>query len=673
MVEDNEIQELSRIKKAIDEDKNYWESIYNRAKEDQKIANGIDGSQFDKLDQKHRGKNRAEFQFPIIDKYIERILGNYNSSPYGIQYSALNSMKVNNAENLNGVVGGIETRSDAKSVYRNALRGTSSVGYGFIHVTTEYTNPEDDSLEVDVSIEHIQDYTSVIYDRLSVAVNGADARRASWVDYISVSEAKETYGDDVVKEAGEDALFDSGYLKNSEGDVVPVVVFYEKKTTSKTIYISSEGEVLEDKVEGARAKEKIETKVYVTKCVGNKIVLSQELKGLTYIPIIPVYGLPVFADGKTQYVGIPHRAKDAQKLINYAGSLGAERLALSPKANYIGSRRAVAPYLEQWKNSSKSNIPILVFEDKDPETGEMIAPPQKQDVSVNLGDVVSTQQNYLNILDQIVGMPEGGISGEGNYNETAEGALLRAKSAESVLSTFYENLASSIAQVGRVVLQMIASNYDTTRRVPVIENGRQVMKEIDFKELNLIPSEYDVSVESGPLLSTQRKDNLRSLLAISQLAGEDGKLFLPKIIESTDVADDDQYLQQTAQMIAQRVAQAGMPPQPQGVDPAQAQAMQQENEFLKNQIGMLNQEIIEARSSLQKEQIKSQTDILKTQMQNQNKIELQQMKIQGDVGLQAQEGQQEREQMLLEQRAELERTIAETDLELRNIQNSFNL
>jgi hypothetical protein len=641
----DELTKISHVKEHITSAENYYASVYERCKSDLQMANGTRGSQFDDTDARVRGGNRAEFSFPVLDKYVERVLGNYNLSPFGIDYSAYRSEQQPKATLMNQVVGGIEQRSKAKAVYRSALRMASTVGYSWIHITTKYDNPEDDSLDVSIQIEHIEDYSSVLIDPLSTAVDGSDASWVCHVDEMKLGDVKRIYGDDLDIYTDEGGLFDTHMSRDVDNNSsVRIATHYEKITKKSMIYIHPEDSTQksEEKVDGWKSKEKTNTYVKCTKIVGNKIIFEQELQQ-TYIPLVPVYGLPIFEDGKPQYVGIIHRAIDAQKIINYSASMAAERLALSAKANYIASQRAIGNNVEMWKNSSRSNSPVLIFNDIDDE-GRPITPPMKQDTAVNVSDTLAMTDGFNSMISQVIGMPENGIAGDGNVGETAEAALLKAKASETILSTLYENLASSIEQVGRVLLQMVSSQYDTPREVPLTDKGQTQMGMVNFPEMNVIPSEYEVAVTAGPLLATQRKENLRSLLAVAQLMGPNAQMIMPEIIDSIDLGDDSEAVKQKAQMIAQMSLQAAQ------AGPQQAQQMQvmaQENAQMKQQLQLLNSQLIQHQVDTTRDEMKIRADLLKTQMNNESKMDMQALKYQADSALsQQQAGQKDRNTVL---------------------------
>jgi hypothetical protein len=663
----DELSKISDIKKLITNGEEYYDSIYSRCKEDLLMANGTTSGQYGEADEKIRGKNRAQFTFPVLDKYVERVIGNYNLSPFGIDYTAFNSEMSNKATVMNAVVAGIEARSKAKAIYRSALRSSTTVGYGFIHAITNYNNPEDDSMDVSVEIEYIQDYSSVLQDPLSTALDGSDAQWRAHVTEMPLKEAKRIYGDDVDMYTDEGGLFEpmNQYDTDTES-IIKLCTIYEKQTKKSMIWVDADGTVSEEKIENARSKEKVTTFIKCTKIIGNKILMEEDLE-TKRIPIVPVYGLPMYEDGRPQYVGIIHRAKDAQRLLNYAASMSAERLALSAKANYIASERAIGKYREQWANSSRSNQPVLIFEDIDA-NGQPIMPPMKQDTAVNVSDVLPMTAAFNQTISSVIGMSSEGIGGEGHVQETAEAALLKAKASETILSTLYENLACSIEEVGRVIMEMVAVNYDTARAVPMTEKGSTEMAEVDFPALNIIPNEYEVAITAGPLLATQRKENSRSLLAVATLLGPNAVQIMPEIIDTIDLGDATDSVKQKVEAIAQMSAQ-----QAQG-DPMAAQKLQmmtQENDKLRQETQALRQQVLQSQVDTQSTQMKIQADLLKTDMNNEAKMDLQRLKDGDTMMLNEQKADHEADKLIMEERLALTSRMAEIDAEI-DAQNDIN-
>lgn len=646
-----DIVKIDAIRKDIDNAYDAASSTFERCEEDLAFANGIDDSQFSETDNNVRGANRATFQFPVLDKFIERIVGGYNQSPYGITFTAMNDEKKAQAQMLSAVAKGVETRSGAKAVYRTALRGAATTGYGYAHLTTEYNNEEDNSLDVSIKIEAIYDYSSVLLDPLSREVDGRDARYVAHIDYMSPKEAEDMYGKEVKDYANEGGMFESKIQKGDPDESIPIVTFYEKITKKSMAYINGEGEQSDEQLEGYRGKEKKSVTVRCTKLVGNKIIYDEDM-GTKYLPIVPMYGLPVMIEGRQEYVGIIHRAKDAQRLLNYSASLAAERLALSPKANYMVSDRSIEGYSEMWKNSSRANIPALIWRDFDSKTNTPIAPPIKVDTAVNLGDVMSSQQAQISLISSITGMSETGMGEMVGRQETAEAVLMKAKASETILSTIYENLACSIEQCGRVMLDMMSVYYDTDRNVPVVMDGNTSRRDIPFSQMDIVPSEYEVASQAGPLLATQRKENARGLLAVASIMGPYAPAILPEIVQSIDLDDDEGgVLKQKMDAIAQMVMSSGG-------DPAQTQMqmqqLQMELDAMRQENGKLQQQLVQEKMSLSKEEISSRTTLLKTQMDNEGKLDVKRLELAGESSIQDQKASSDVDQMILEEQIKIQ-------------------
>ena len=73
------VDEAAHIKELLSGADNEWGRIHTRMKQDLRYVGAAD--QWDSGDIMLRGENRARQQFPLLDKYVERIVGNYNLNP----------------------------------------------------------------------------------------------------------------------------------------------------------------------------------------------------------------------------------------------------------------------------------------------------------------------------------------------------------------------------------------------------------------------------------------------------------------------------------------------------------------------------------------------------------------------------------------------------------------
>jgi len=619
-------EDITKVKEHIRLGKGKWGRIYARCKTDLRMCAGVEGAQFQEADKLVRGKNRATFSFPVLDKFVERVVGTYNSSPFGIGFEAASPDAKGPAAGLTGVIAGVEQLSNAQFAYRHALRNASTCGYGWLYVTTEYADEYGDSMDVQAQIMPVLNPTSIYLDPLSVAIDGRDAEWAIHSDVIGLDAAKAEFGDDVTDNGLGDSLqiVDAKSLTYAKtSDTLPVTTHFERVHKWREVWYAEDGSKSEKRTSTHTKSKRVKsTTVEVIKVVGNKVVSKQTLP-IKCLPIVPVYGLPYWHNETIEYIGLVHRGIDAQRITNYAGSLGAERLALSPKSNFMGSARAVGNWIEQWKNSARDNNPLLVWDDLDKD-GQPVTPPQQLNTSVDLSDTMGTITGMLSLISEVVGMPAQGFGDDGPRQQTAEEALLRNRSAESVNSTFYENLASSIERLGYVTAELVLQTYDTERDVLIVEpNGEAQKIRTNVQEKGIDLNSLNVRVTAGPLLSTQRKDNMRSYIALGQLLGPAYTPVLgPKVAECIDNADED-VIEGIKQISMMQLGAGQQQPQ----DPSEADALRAE-------LAAAQQQLLEMKMANRDMEIKVVSDQALTEQKHQNAMELELLKLQGQAGLQ---------------------------------------
>lgn len=620
-MEDQEL--IARVRKHFNRAQSKFAPIHKTMRADMAMASGVTDAQWGDEDSRIRGKNRAKFSFPMLDKFVERTVGLYNVAPYGIGYEATSSQGAGVAKLFDGLAGGVEASSQAKAVYRTALRHSLSGGYGWIYLTTEYLDQYDESDSVGICIKTSHDPTAFMLDPISREVDGRDAQWAIHRDGMDLEQAKEEYGDDVLQYTGIGFL-DSAISKFfNSNDTVPVITHWECENTYSEIAFGADGKPAK---KGDKTKRVKSTQIRVTKIVGNKVV-QNVLLPMRCLPVVPVYGLPVYKDGEILYRAFIHGGRDAQRLINYVTSWGAERVARSPQAPFMASSRAIAPHLAAWSNAPRDNPTVLLFEDMSKD-GKPISAPIPLSTTVDLSDVIQAQQSYNSLLELVLGMPSQGFGSDGNVQQTAEEVLTRTKAGESVLSTVFENMKASIERVGEVLAEMLLMTVDTPRTMSVVENGQMIRSEVpDLSSLGVSLSDLKVRATSGPLLATQRKESLRSYLALGSLLGEDAWVVMPKIAENID--DNDEELAEQLKVIGQQRMQ--------GAAQAQAQLQAQQNEIsqLKAYLQESNETVLSLRRQSTDKRLEIIADMAKQEDQQSHEIDMALIKQKGQTALDA--------------------------------------
>lgn len=599
---------LAELRKMLTDADGALGVVRTRMRTDIKFASGVD-DQWTEEDTQARGHSRARMQFPIFSAYISKIVGAYNANPFAIKLEGEEQSDA--VERLNEKIVEIEDESNAKNIYSSALRNALSCGYGFIYATTE----KDEKGAPCVRIEAVPNPLSIFFDPNSTKVDGSDGEYFIHREDITRDKARRLFGAEATESGENDGVF---YNTNTDTSVPVLTFWYKEKKNS----------------------------VAVVKVVGNKIIDQQTLP-IRRLPIVLVAGEAVLkADsGAVEYTGIVHKAIDAQRLLNYAVSLSGERLALSPKANYLVVADSIKAHTKLWKQANKINPPALPYDQYD-EAGRPLNPPTKQDTAINVGDIGGLTSLYTGSVAQIIGIPIEGIV-ENHSVQTAEEVITKAKASESILSCYYENLASSIKALGAVLIELIAYVY----------------KYATPKE-----GETRISVSAGPLLSTMRKEKLRSFYAMATALPEYRTILAPRMLECMDGVDEE-LVEQAKAISAMQLAKEQAALQQAQTAPAEGaeaegtganvEDLLQQKAQLEGLVQRLTAELEAVKNSVNGEVLKAQNAVLMEDLKHRHAMELEAMKQAWANTRQANELQAEAEREVFRAEQEQAQTIEE--------------
>ena len=651
-MENNEIvHELGEFAQRAN---SYNGQMVARIKADLEFAGG---KQYDDQDTKIRGENRAQLNFNLIRNYANQIINEYRAKPFGITISARKPDAVQKAEIAQGIIRGIESMCDAQSKYTLAIDRQVKGGLGYCVITSDYNG--ESGFEQDIIINGIHRPDLVIYDPYSKEVDGADANEAAFVEHISCETAEQILGEEKDWEYISSPL--AGTAWNAPDDSVALVTYFRLNRKKETIYQGANGEILTDvkNPKGMKSRTVVKKSVSVYKIVGDEVVSETELP-LSRLPIVPFRGELVDKDGKLDWVGLSYFGRDPQKLVNYAASLTAERISIGPKATNFVDMRSIANYKDIWAKSNRLNLPYLPYDSKDAE-GNQYNSPTPRDVSVQIGDVTAAQSNYQGMLASILGMQEQGQRVDGASNETAAAVMTRAKSTEISNYQYLDNAAKSVKAIGRIVLELMNIIYDTERMIPIDVNGESQLNNINVAELDIIPDELTVNVDAGPMLATQRKEELSMLLAMSSILGPEATMVISDdIIRSSDLPEAENIATKLASFAKMKLGigadTSGQP------DPEATTALDQASatiDQLQQQIQQYQVYMQQVQTEKQVAEIEAKSRIIVKQMDNDTKIYIEQMKINNG-----------NEQMLAQLKADYEKSQQDAQLELMKLYKS---
>jgi hypothetical protein len=499
---------------------------------------------------------------------------------------------------------------------------------GYVYITTDEDEIDDDDNNVNTVIYPVLDATMVIPDPFSKENDGSDAEQGAIIEFVKKSKAKDLFGEDVVSDTRYRLPHVAGFgdsWRAPEGSLVLVTWFRRVRT----------------EVPG-QTKKKVSTEFF--KMIGDKIVARGSLQ-CPYIPIVPFKGADIYRAGKKINVGIVDVARPVQKNINYTVSQLRERIAKTPKPLFMGSKSAVEGQEEYYANIDKSFNPIVIFNDRD-DQGNPIAAPQKIDNSVVTQDLSSQIDSNINYMSLVISMQSTGLAGSIGENETAESVLMRSKTSESNQSHIYENAKSSIKHVGRIVMYFL--------------------KETAIDELgNFKVTDFEITVVDGPDLVTTKLDARKDLLALSSMLPETIKpLVAYKMIKTLDFEGSDELAQEIHAML---------PPELKpnlAEDPQAKQIMDDMSQQLDSVMATAtgkDQTIAQLQQIVMELQNDSQARILIAQMNNSNKIEVERMKNDASNMQLAAKIEFDAEKEILRMQTELDKKRIETDAKIATL------
>jgi len=194
-------------------------------------------------------------------------------------------------------------------------------------------------------------------------------------------------------------------------------------------------------------------------------------------------------------------------------SCDTEIVALAPKAPYLATVKQIAGHESQWKEAHRKNFPYLLvnWDDKAPGWPKREAPPQASSAMVEKIQMADQE------IRDTMGLQKASLGMQSNERS---GVAIQERKKEGDVGTFafIDNLARSIEQLGRVLVDVAPGVLDTERIIRLgLEGGLQKFEAINIETPegpivnDLSIGTYDVVVTVGPSFTTQRTEARQSM------------------------------------------------------------------------------------------------------------------------------------------------------------------
>lgn len=513
------------------------------------------------------------------------------------------------AEMLNGMIRAIESASNAEAAYDWAGEYAVRMGWGFWRISTDY---EDDySFDQCISIDRVRDHFQVWMDPLTEQADGSDMKYCFVSKFMDKEEFEEMYPDAVGEwPSAEEDHYDNWFTQ----DTVRVAEYWtvDEIPTVKTLMSDGtilDGEFTDDQMEELTVRSNlgedvvvpIATRKGVNREVKQRIMVAHKVLEETtwpgkYIPIVRVLGEELVIDGDTKLKGMVRDMSDPQRQYNYMRTASVERVALAPKAPYVGAEGSFDD--PKWSQANKKNYAFLEYK---PIPGQ--PPPRREpppDISPGLANEV---QVCAEELRAVTGIHDPAL---GNQSNEVSGTAINARKVQSDISNFHyvDNLARAMRYTAKILLDLIPKIYTGERVVNILHgdgNEEKVTLGKPYtddkgreKSYDLTVGKYDGTIDIGPNYATQRAEASEGMLEFGRIYPESLPVIGDLLAKSMAWPDSDEVAKRLQTMLPPEVLQDESPQIAAIVQQAQ-QANQQSQAVigeLQKQIQQLNMMVL---------------------------------------------------------------------------------
>jgi len=539
---------LNGVKERYKESVAGWDHVYDQASEDFKFVYDVDEGQWPTtIRQQREADNRPVLTINKLQKFVRQIRGDQMINRPRIKVIPVDSKADPDMAKLyNGLIRQIEYLSTAETAYDTAYMHAISSSLGFFRLITKYL--DDNSFDQDLLIKRIINPLAVHFDPYAVEFTFEDARYCFLEELIDRNEYKRMYP------KAEATDFDSSSVATLfgdwlQGEKVRVAEYFYKEPVEKKIVLFDNGEVVDvaDKERmgiliaagGDVVRERtVESHIVKWKKLSGAEILAEKDWPGKYIPVIPVFGDEIVAEGKRYYLSLTRGAKDMQRMYNYWATSATETVALAPKNPFIVDHRQIKGFETEWEDAHLNNRMFIRYN----AVAGLQKPSREPQVQVPTGIMSMMQISGYDIEDHL-GRYEAS-QGEASNERSGRAILARVAQSDKGTYTFVDNLKRSIVYAGRQLIDLIPKIYDTPRALRVLgEDGNEEIVDVNqpiptpggvVTVNDLSVGKYDIIATVGASFSSKRQEMVDMMVQTLQYAPDLSPIIAPLIFKYSD-------------------------------------------------------------------------------------------------------------------------------------------
>jgi len=467
-----------------------------------------------------------------LDGYCRQVTNQQRQQRPRIKVHATNNeADVKTAQVIEGMCRHIEVNSNADNAYDTAFDHAVRMGWGFWRVTTNYV--KEDSFDQEIYIDAIPNPFTVYFDPNSERVDGSDAERCLITTMMSKEKFRKLYPDnDDGTSFTQRGTGDSQSEWITKEDIRLAEYFYVHRESATLYQLSNgtstfaEGKDFRARLEAAGIQIIGERKSYKRtikwkKLTAVEVIEERDWPG-QYIPVVPVYGRHVVIGDKRHKFGMVRHAKDAQRMYNFWQTTITESVALAPKAKWVMAEGQDEGHESEWAAANVKSLPLLRYKQTDID-GQPAPPPQRLQPEPPPSGVMAAAAGINTDIATLMGIYDPSQQLPGNIS----GKALNGQQQQVDLTNFdfYDNLTKSIAQTGKIILDLIPHIYDSQRVMRIIgDDGKPDLVQINqptqdeqgvYKVMHdMTVGQYDVVMDTGPGFNSKRQAAVEAMMPL---------------------------------------------------------------------------------------------------------------------------------------------------------------
>ena len=594
--QEDERKIIEDIVEMAEKSNDYFNVENERKRDDARVY--ADVVAFNEVDIKAMTANRATATVNPLPLYVNATKNLFLTNPFKAQVEARNGDKFRDF--LDQQLQETFTNSDADvSVFSEGLQDILEEGGSFMYLTTE-----DGRIEINLAYEP----SACIFDPCSRKLDGRDAEFFGIVEQLPYDRVKD--------------------MAEANGVTIPSKErIQQTKTWSFANYNSSIGSV--NLVHFYR---KDAQGVWFIQVVGDKVIKRVQFKGLSCLPVVPIYGQRFKDDRKKFYKGFVRDTKHLCKIVNGCYVSLWERVSV-PSVPYTEvSAESIENLTKDYENDMARYKRYKAYTKKG-ESWVELPKPNRVDPVVMTADLIPVINDSLNKISRMIGIPEEGLgfNASTEVQKTAAEILTRSSALVTNVSHYYRHLQRSIQHVAEVIVEMLCiyNNMENT---------------------------YSVKLLKGPEDALKREQRRQQILAFQSLAPEAVKpILLAEAIKTGDFENAEAIAAAIYTTLPPEIKQAlGLDG---GVDIV---ALQQQVALLTQQNQQQAQQVEDYRRTIDADIIAGQNQLVITRMNNEAALRSKLVEIEAKAMENEKDRQLELAKMNGEQRAEAERLFIES-------------